>query len=64
MLISHFCSFFKSCFLIDNPNVLFNAINVSAIHNFGKNVYTVCNNDAFVACPHVNLLCELVFMRI
>ena len=37
MLISRFCSFFKSCFLIDNPNVLFIARNacVSAIHNFG-----------------------------
>ena len=71
MLISRFCSFFKSCFLIDNPNVLFIArsASVSAIHNFVINVNTVCNacinvnNDALIASPHVNLLCKLVFMR-
>ena len=68
MLISRFCSFFKSCFLIDNPNVLLIARNacVSAVHNFGKNGYTVCNagnNNALVASPHVNLLRELVFMH-
>ena len=68
MLISRFSSYFKSCFLIDNPYVLFRARNacVSAVHNFGKNVYNVCNactNDASVASPHVNLLWELVFMH-
>ena len=55
-LVLCFCFFFKSFILIDDPNVLFIARNayVSAIHNFGKNVCSVCyacNNDTFVASP-------------
>ena len=37
---------------------------VSPIHNFGKNMCTVCNacnNEALVASPHVNILRTLVF---
>ena len=39
---------------------------VSNSHNFGKKECTAlnaCNNDAFIASPHVHLICELVFMR-
>ena len=56
MLLFRFCSFLKSCFFSDNPQVLFIA-RITCV--FGKNVYTicnVCNNDALVANPHVNLL--------